>query len=87
MSLSASNSHPPTLHSHPPSFHPILCTHSLRRAADGRVAVSDALLVSLDLLSHPALHTLTAALYQVVSLLFQACQTILKACNFLHDGL
>lgn len=71
----------------PPSFALLLLTHSLCCATDGRVAVSGALLVSLDLLSEPALHTVTAALYQVVSTLLQACQAILKACYFLHDGL
>lgn len=62
-------------------------THSLCRAADGRVAVSGALLLSLDLLSQPALHTLTAALHQVFSPLLQPSQAVLKACYLLHDGL
>lgn len=66
---------------------PLLFTHPLRGATDGRVAVSDALLVGLDLLSQPALHAVAAALNQVGALLLQACQAILKARDFLHDGL
>ena len=65
----------------------ILLTHSVCGAADGRVAVSGALLVGLDLLSQPALHALTAALDQAGSLFLQACQPLLKACDFLHDCL
>lgn len=71
----------------PPSLRLLLLTHSLCCATDGRVAVSGALLVSLDMLPQSALHAVTAALYQVVSSLPQACQTILKARNFLHDSL
>lgn len=71
----------------PPPFLLLFLTHSLRCATDGRVAVSGALLVSLDLLPQSALHTVTAALYQVVSSLLQTCQAILKASYFLHDGL
>lgn len=73
---------PPSL-----SLRLLLLTHSLCCATDGRVAVSGALLMSLDLLSQPALHAVTAALYQVVSSLLQACQAILEARYFLHDGL
>lgn len=71
----------------PPSSFLLLLTHSLCSATDGRVAVSGALLVSLNLLSQPALHTVTAALDQVVSSLLQACQALLKPSNFLHNGL
>lgn len=61
---------PPPLYSSIMVSHPLLA-HPLSCATDGRVAVSDALLVSLDLLSQPALHAVTAALYQAVSLLFE----------------
>lgn len=71
----------------PPSFLLLFLTHSLRCATDGRVAVSGALLVSLDLLPQSALHAVTTALYQVVSSLLQACQAIFKARYFLHDSL
>lgn len=62
-------------------------THALCCAADGRVAVSCSLQVALDLLAKASLEALGAARRQLVSSVLQPCQTLLKACNLLHDGL
>lgn len=64
-----------------------LITHALGGAADGGVAVSGSLLVSLDLLADLSLNLVRAAGHQVFSFQPQAGQTLLKTGDLLHHRL
>ena len=64
-----------------------MSTYALGGAADGRVTVSSALQVGLDLLTDLSLHLVRAAGHQVFTFPFQTCQALLKTGDLLHYGL